>query len=117
MAEAVQITYTVTFNTQHFRIFLRHPSRTRAARSRQEGINAVLGKRIQHLVQPFEREYAFIRLEGYPGENTNGHHIAACQLHQTDIFAEHFRVFQPLLRVIVGTVQHYWRLAADCRKF
>ncbi|MNY59758.1 hypothetical protein D3C86_1962360 [compost metagenome] len=63
MPDAVQIAHAVSFYPQHLRIFLRHPGRTRTAWSRQEGVNAVLCKGIQYIIQPFKREYAFFRLQ------------------------------------------------------
>ncbi|MNB95094.1 hypothetical protein D3C75_422590 [compost metagenome] len=69
------------------------------------------------MIEPFEREHALFRLQGHPGENADGHYITACQLHQADILFKNFRVFQPLLRIIIGSMQHDRGLAADCRGF
>ncbi|MNC63462.1 hypothetical protein D3C75_1135840 [compost metagenome] len=113
MPDAVQIAHAVSFYPQHFRIFLRHPGRTRTAWSSQKSINPVLGEGVQNTVQPIEGEYAFLRLQRYPGKDAYRHYIAARQLHHADILTQHFRIFQPLLRIIIGSMQHDWNLAAD----
>ncbi|MNT88596.1 hypothetical protein D3C72_2291790 [compost metagenome] len=63
MAHAVQVADTVLLHAQHFRVLLRHPGRTGACRSGQPGVNSISGEPVQHLIQPAEFEYAFLRLK------------------------------------------------------
>ena len=105
VSPTVQRRHAVTPYPKHFRIFLRHPRRTRTARGSEEYMNTRRVKFLNYRIQPGKIIFPFARFEFRPAKYPDRHHITFCLLHHGNVFFNNTGVIFPLFRVIIGAMQ------------
>ncbi len=105
MSAAMQLLYSRCIDPQYIWILLGHPSRTRTAWSSQDHFAAKGMYVIENLIQPFEIVHTLFLALMHSKQKYRQESICMCCLHQFDVFFQNFRILQPLIWVIVSTMQ------------
>ena len=105
VAFARQIPVSVRLHLHHFRIFLRQPVGHGPGRRRQDHADPFLFKPCNDMIQPVHLIAALFRLQRGPGENAQAHAVHAGLFHEPNVFLEYFRISQPLVRIVVSSVE------------
>ena len=103
----------VGVHAQYFRVFLGHPRGTCTAGPPEYRERAILREAVHHAVEPAERKLPLLRFEGRPREDADGHRVAVRQLHQAHVFLQDFGLVQPLVRIVVATMEEMRTLRID----
>ena len=89
---------------EHLGIFFCQPAGTGTGGSGQDHLAARFTDLFNDRIQIGKIVFSLPGLQGGPGENTYGHFVAVCLLHQLHIPIP--ILLRPLLRVVVGSVDH-----------
>ena len=95
----------VRTHAKNFFIFICHPFRSCSGRCGQDRINPFFIQIIDHLFQPVKVIFSLFRFQHCPGKHSHGNGIDMGFFEIFDIFFQNIRSVQPLLRVVIATVQ------------
>ena len=76
-------------------------------------MKAVFRHAVHDPVEPVETVFARSRFKGGPAENADRKRIAAGLLHQLEIAIDDFRIFEPLIGIVVAAVKNFRRVTDD----
>ena len=105
MPPAGKVPHAVRPHLTHLVVLLHEPLGHRAAGRGENGINAVFIKPVNDPSQPAEMILALRRFQLRPGKNSQGNAVYMGLLHQPDVFLQHPGAVQPLIRIVVSSVQ------------
>ena len=105
MPPAGKVPHAVRSHLAHLVVLLHEPLGHRAAGRGENGINAVFIKPVNDPSQPAEMILALCRFQLRPGKNAQGNAVYMGLLHQPDVFLQHPGAVQPLIRIVVSSVQ------------
>ena len=107
VAKAMASSDTHVVDTHDLRIFTVQPRGARGRWGCQDRIDPVLIETVHDLMQPLQMKLAFSRLIHGPGKHTESRFVDAGLLHVLDIFFQDIRAVQPLLRIIISTMNDF----------
>ncbi len=105
MAFAVRFAQAISVHTTDFGVLLGEPRGLGSTRRRQDHVVARLRHAVHDRVQPAEVEPPLFPFVARPSEDADREGVAASKWHQSKIFVDHFRVFEPLVGVVVAAVE------------
>ena len=95
----------IRVHTENFLVFICHPFRSGSGWCGKDRINAFFIQIVNYRFQPVKVIFPFFRLQYSPGKHPHGNRVDMCFLKIFDIFFQNVRSVQPLLRVVIATVQ------------
>lgn len=117
VVDAPRLPVSFDVDALDLRIFQGHPDGSRSAGSCKIHVPAKLRYAIHYVVEPAKFEAPLLRLLGTPGEDADGERVASSQLNQPEVLIDDFGMAEPLIRIIIATVQEVWKTLYDLRKF
>ena len=101
-----QISSAVRLHLHHFRIFLSEPVGHCPGRGCQDNLNSFRFKSCDDPVHPVKLIDALFRFQRSPGKNAKAYAVYVRFFHQRYIFFKNLRVVQPLIRIVISTVEN-----------
>ena len=95
----------IRVHTENFLVFICHPFRSGSGWCGKDRINAFFIQIVNYRFQPVKVIFPFFRLQYSPGKHPHGNRVDMCFLKIFDIFFQNVRSVQPLLRIVIATVQ------------
>ena len=95
----------IRVHTENFLVFICHPFRSCSGWCGKYRINSFFIQIIDHFFQPVKVISSLFWLQHCPGKHSHGNGIDMGFFEIFDIFFQNIRSVQPLLRVVIATVQ------------